>query len=322
VLKEFIDARTKMWARLEELVASVSRNRLTFLSRDEVRELARLYRRTAADLAIARQEVRDPLLVNYLNGLVGRAHGAIYRNESSGFRVVLDFFRYEFPATFRATFRFTLGALLLTLAFASVGALATSVDEGFSEFITPGIRDEVVAHRNWTARINDANPIHSALIQQNNITVSAMAFGGGILVGLGTFYILMFNGLMLGEIVLLAVRYEFWEILIFMAGHGVLELTAIFISGGAGFMLASALIAPGDLTRLDALLIKGRQAVILMLGCAVMLVVAGLIEGFISPAEIPWQYKIGVSATSLVLMVLYFLKPDRRPAPPPGIQTV
>jgi uncharacterized membrane protein SpoIIM required for sporulation len=290
----------------------VRRNRLSHLSRDEVRELARLYRRTAADLAIARQEVRDPLLVNYLNGLVGRAHGAIYRNESSGFRVVLDFFRYDFPATFRATFKYTLAAFLLTMLFAAIGALATSADEGFSEFVTPGIRDEIVAHRNWTEKINEANPVHSALIQQNNITVSAMAFGGGMLFGLGTFYILMFNGLMLGEIVLLAVRYEFHEILIFMAGHGVLELTAIFIAGGAGFMLASALIAPGDLTRLDALLVKGRQAVVLMLGCAIMLVVAGLIEGFISPAKIPWQFKIAVSAISGTLMVLYFLKRDRR----------
>ena len=77
-----------MWRRLEELVDTVSRNRITRLSRTEVRELARLYRRTAADLAIARQEVRDPLLVNYLNGLVGRAHGAIYRNEGSGFGAV------------------------------------------------------------------------------------------------------------------------------------------------------------------------------------------------------------------------------------------
>lgn len=301
-----------MWRRLEELVDEVRRNRLTHLSRDEVRELARLYRRTAADLAIARQEVRDPLLVNYLNGLVGRAHGAIYRNESSGFRAVADLFLYDFPKTIRATFRYTFAAFLVTMLFAAIGALATSADEGFSEFITPGIRDEIIAHRNWTEKINEANPVHSALIQQNNITVSAMAFGGGMLFGLGTFYILMFNGLMLGEVILLAVRYEFHEILIFMAGHGVIELTAIFIAGGAGFMLASALISPGDRTRLDALLVKGRQAVVLMLGCAVMLVIAGLIEGFISPSALPWQVKIAVSAISGTLMALYFLKPDRR----------
>ncbi len=312
MLKDFIDARTRMWRRLEELVDEVRLNRLTRLSRDEVRELARLYRRTAADLAIARQEVRDPLLVNYLNGLVGRAHGAIYRNEGSGFRVFFDFFRYDFPAVFRRTFRYTAAAFLLTVAFAAVGAFATAADEGFANIFGPSLRDDIVAHRNWTERINEANPVHSALIQQNNITVCMTAFGGGLLAGLGTLYILMFNGLMLGSVVTLCVRYDFNEILIFMSGHGVLELTAIFISGGAGLLIASALVAPGDMTRIDALLAKGRLAVVLMLGCAAMLVVAGTIEGFVSPAPLHYGWKLGVSATSALLMTLYFLKPDRR----------
>lgn len=301
-----------MWRRLEELVDAVRTSRLTFLSRDEVRELTRLYRRTAADLAIARQEVRDPMLVNYLNGLVGRAHGLIYRNEGSGFRVVVDFFRYEFPATFRKTFGYTAAAFLLTVVFAGLGAIATSADESFSETIAPGLREQVIAHHNWTDKINSANPVHSALIQQNNISVCALAFGGGMLAGLGTLYILMFNGLMIGSVVMLCVRYDFHEILVFMAGHGVLELTAIFISGGAGFMLAGALIRPGDLSRLDALLVKGRDAIVLMLGCAVMLMIAGTIEGFVSPAPIHYGWKLAVSVTSAILMTSYFLIPDRR----------
>lgn len=315
MLREFIDARTRLWRRLEELVDEIRSNRLTRLSRDEVRELAHLYRRTAADLAIARQEVRDPVLVNYLNGLVGRAHGAIYRSEGSGFRAVVDFFRYEFPATFRKTFRYTATAFLITLTFAGIAAITTSADEQFADYIVPGLRQNVIAHRNWTEAINEANPIHSALIQQNNITVCALAFGGGMLAGLGTFYILMFNGMMLGAVFYLCVRYEFWEILVFISGHGVVELTAIFISGGAGLLLGSALIAPGDRTRLDALVEKGRLAVVLVLGCAVMLVVAGLIEGFISPAAIDYRWKLAVSATSAVFLIVYFLKPDRRVAP-------
>jgi uncharacterized membrane protein SpoIIM required for sporulation len=311
-----------MWRRLEELVDEVRLNRLNRLGRDEVRELARLYRRTAADLAIARQEVRDPLLVNYLNGLVGRAHGAIYRNESSGFRSFLDFFRYDFPATFRATFGYTAAALLLTIVFAGLGGFATAVDERFADAVVPGIREEVIAHRDWTQKINEANPINSALIQRNNISVCAMAFGGGLLVGLGTLYILLVNGLMLGVVVTLCVRYEFYDILVFMSGHGVLELSAIFISGGAGFLLASALVAPGDLTRVDALIAKGRQAVVLMLGCSAMLVVAGTIEGFVSPSSLPYGWKLAVSATSGLLMVLYFLKPDRRAAAGPDTGTI
>ncbi len=243
---------------------------------------------------------------------MGRAHGAIYRSESSGFRSVIDFFAYELPAVFRQTFAFTAVAFLLTVVFAGIGAAATAADENFAEAVVPGVRAQVIAHENWTQKINEANPIYSAVIQQNNIQVCAMAFGGGLLLGLGTLYILMVNGLMLGVVITLCLRYKFYAILIFMVGHGVLELSAIFISGGAGFLVASALIAPGDLSRVDALLRRGRQAVILLLGCAVMLVFAGTIEGFVSPSSLHYGFKIGVALTTGALMVLYYLKPDRR----------
>src|SRR2546425_13255351 len=115
MLKDFLKERLEKWKRLEELTAHASRRRLTSLSGEEVREFGQLYRRTAADLAIAREEVRDQRLVNYLNHLVARAHGAIYRSESSGFGVFLSFFRYEFLALFRKTFSYTLAAFVAFL---------------------------------------------------------------------------------------------------------------------------------------------------------------------------------------------------------------
>src|SRR5215216_2286402 len=133
MLKNFLESRLEKWKRLEELTALVSRFRLKNLSGDQVREFGRLYRRTAADLAIAREEVRDQRLVNYLNHLVGRAHGAIYHSESSGFGVFLNFFRYDFPAVFRKTFPYTLAAFLIFM-LASLFAFGMSfVDEGFSD---------------------------------------------------------------------------------------------------------------------------------------------------------------------------------------------
>ena len=108
MLKNFLESRLGKWKRLEDLTTRASRFLLSNLSGKEVREFGQLYRRTAADLAIAREEVRDQRLVNYLNHLVGRAHGAIYRSESSGFGVFVTFFRFEFPAVFRKTFLYTL----------------------------------------------------------------------------------------------------------------------------------------------------------------------------------------------------------------------
>ena len=311
MLKNFLESRLRKWKRLEELTARASRLRLKSLSGEEVREFGQLYRRTAADLAIAREEVRDQRLVNYLNHLVGRAHGAIYRSESSGFGVFVSFFRYEFPAVFRKTSYYTLTAFLVFIVAAVFAGTACILDEGFADRIAPQLRQSIADHHNWTESVNNANPLASTSIQTNNITVTFYAFAGGVLVGIGTLLALIQNGLLLGMVLSLCFRYRFWEIPIFVSAHGVIELTAIFIAGGAGLLIGKALLMPGDLRRIDALVENGRLAIKLILGCIPMLLIAGLIEGFISPAHIPAAYKFSISGMSAILMAMYFLKTDR-----------
>jgi uncharacterized membrane protein SpoIIM required for sporulation len=312
MLQRFLETRLGKWKRLEELTSRASRVRLTNLSGDEVREFGRLYRRAAADLAIAREEVRDQRLVNYLNHLVGRAHGAIYKSESSGFGVFITFFRYEFPAVFRRTFVYTLFAFAVFMIGAAFAFTVCALDENFADRIAPGLRQDIASHHNWTESVNKANPLASTSIQANNINVTFFAFGGGVLAGLGTIWVLAQNGLLLGMVIQLCIKYGFWDIPVFISGHGVIELSAIFISGGAGLLIGKALVIPGDLKRGDALLTNGKLAIRLILGCIPMLIIAGLIEGFISPAHIPAAYKIAVSITTALLMAAYFLKPDRR----------
>lgn len=310
MLKTFLESRLGKWKRLEELTARVSRFRLKNLSGEEVREFGQLYRRTAADLAIAREEVTDQRLVNYLNYLVGRAHGAIYRSESSGFGVFISFFRHEFPAVFRKTFRYTFAAFLTFMLAAGFAAAASLLDEGFADRIAPQLRQDIANHHNWTESVNNANPLASTSIQANNIQVTFFAFAGGVLAGIGSLLVLAQNGLLLGMVMSLCFRYRFWEIPIFISAHGVIELTAIFIAGGAGLLIGKALLMPGDLRRIDALVENGRLAIKLILGCIPMLLIAGLIEGFISPAHIPAAFKFSVSALSALVMVMYFLKHD------------
>jgi uncharacterized membrane protein SpoIIM required for sporulation len=310
MLKNFLESRLGKWKRLEELTARASRLRLNNLSGEEVREFGRLYRRTAADLAIAREEVRDQRLVNYLNHLVARAHGAIYRSESSGFSVFVDFFRHGFPSVFRKTFAYTLSSFL---AFMLASAFAFGVcflDEDFADRVAPRLKQDIAAHHNWTESINNANPLASTSIQTNNINVTFLAFAGGALAGLLTLWVLVQNGLLLGVVMALCVRYRFWEIPTFIAAHGVIELTAIFIAGGAGLMIGKALLMPGDLRRIDALVTNGALAIKLILGTIPMLLIAGLIEGFISPAHIPSWIKFTTSAMSALAMAVYFLKAE------------
>src|SRR5436190_20334225 len=188
MLKNFLESRLGKWKRLEDLTARASRLRLRSLSSDEVREFGQLYRRTAADLAIAREEVRDQRLVNYLNHLVARAHGAIYRSESSGFGVFMDFLRYEFPAVFRKTFFYTLTSFLIFLFTAAFGFGISFLDERFTEKTFPDMRRQIIAHDNWTANINKGgqNAVNSSFIQTNNIQVTFMAFAGCLMAGIGT----------------------------------------------------------------------------------------------------------------------------------------
>jgi uncharacterized membrane protein SpoIIM required for sporulation len=314
MLKDLLKTRLEKWKRLEDLTARASKYRLTGLSGEEVREFGQLYRRTAADLAIAREEVRDQRLVNYLNHLVARAHGAIYRSESSGFGVFMDFLRYEFPAIFRKTFFYTLTSFLVFLSTAAFGFGISFLDERFTEKTYPDMRRQVIAHNNWTADINEGgkNPVMSTFIQANNIQVTFLAFAGGILAGLGTLWVEANNGLMFGVVMGLCLKYKFADVPIFVCAHGVIELTAIFISGGAGLLLGKAMLMPGDLKRMDALVINGLLAVKLILGCIPMLVVAGIIEGFLSPANISPYYKFAVSILSAIFLIVYFLKPDLR----------
>jgi uncharacterized membrane protein SpoIIM required for sporulation len=312
MLKNFLESRLEKWKRLEELTARASKLRLKNLSGEEVREFGRLYRRTAADLAIAREEVRDQRLVNYLNHLVGRAHGAIYRSESSGFGVFFDFFLYEFPAVFRKTIRYTgMSFLAFLLPFAFSFAMCY-IDQGYSNQLDPVLKQKIVANEDWTEQVNEANPLFASFIQANNIQVTFVAFAGGILLGVGTLAVLAFNGLHIGMVVSECIINGHWKILTFMAAHGPFELTAIFISGGAGFLLGKALLMPGDLRRIDALVTNGLLAIKLLIGCVPMLLIAGLIEGFVSPSHIPSAFKYLTSAVTTLVLIAYFSKPDLR----------
>ena len=130
----FIDERKSAWQRLEDLLSLIDHSSLRRLHREEVRELGRIYRRTASDLAIARAESRDPRLINYLNSLVIRAHGRIYRADAQGGRRVRRFFSHDFPQTFRRTWRYTATAFAVFLVFSAIFFVGTTHDVEFSEF--------------------------------------------------------------------------------------------------------------------------------------------------------------------------------------------
>jgi uncharacterized membrane protein SpoIIM required for sporulation len=313
----FIEKRKANWQRLEELIRRARGARaLRSFSREEVRELGRIYRRVASDLAIARVESRDQRLINYLNNLVIRAHGEIYRTESKGARAIFNFYRYEFPAIFRRTYRYTLAIFIIFVAMSLCSFVTTYHDEDFTDFayVGSGTVRNIKENQMWTDVLNEIAPLGAAGLMANNIGVGFRTFALSILPVVGTIEALRPTALQFGAINALVVKYhmklKLWS---FVAGHGVLEFAAIFIAGGAGLMIGLAVIAPGERTRREALVERGALAIKLLAGSIPLLVIAGVIEAFISPTPIHPGYKFAVSATTAIGLALYLLKPG----PPP-----
>jgi len=307
----FITQRKTAWQRLEDLLKLLDSASLGRLNKDEVRELGRIYRRTASDLAIARAESRDPRLVNYLNSLVIRAHGRIYRADAQGGKRIRLFFTHELPQTFRRTWRYTLLAFLVFTAFGALSFVATHYDPEFSELVgvNPAFRETFIETKTpWWEDLNESNQEGASFIMTNNIMVTIYTFAFGALCGIGTLFYLAFNGANIASVLALTYRAGFGNDLVtFMVAHGVVELSCIFIAGGAGLLVGSAILMPGDLTRADALKTRGMEAVRLMIGVALLLVVAGIIEGFVSPAPIDPRIKYSVAAITGVALYSYLL---------------
>ena len=315
-MNRFIDENKNKWQRLEELLKVIETSSLKRLSNTEIHEFGELYRRAATDLAIARAETRDPKLINYLNSLVIRAHGKIYRAEGQGLSLIWNFFARDFPQIFRETWGYTFLAFAVFTLFGIASFLLCYYDFNFAD--TLGLSDVKFAaqtNMQWWLRLNEANPIGASEILTNNILVSFKAFAFGAFFGIGTIYVLVFNGLSIGGVlgVCYKVNPEFGNALVtFMVGHGVIELSCIFIAGGAGMLIGYSLINPGDLKRSQALKKNGIKAVKLAIGCACFLVIAGIIEGFLSPANIPAPIKFGTGILTGVAMYSYLLLAGRK----------
>lgn len=308
-MSRFINEHKDNWQRLEDLLSLLKGNSLRGLSRTEVREFGELYRRAATDLAIARAETRDPKLINYLNSLVIRAHGKIYRADGNGLNIIWQFFARDFPRTFRHNWRYMAVAFGVFALFVVLGFIATWQNTEFTQFVgLAGVPEAIRANNQWWLNLNDANQIGASFILSNNILVTIRAFAMGAFFGIGAVYDLAFFGAHVGSVFAACYKLNppFGNALAsFVVGHGVIEISTVFFGSGAGMMIGYSIINPGDLTRAQALKKKGMEAVRIVFGCACFLVIAGLIEGFISPSNIPPELKIGTGILTGILMYSY-----------------
>lgn len=322
-IDRFVEERSQDWKELEKILGH-TRSRSKALSREELDELGRLYMRSISDLAYARENFAGHEITDYLNQMVARAYSQIYIRESFKLSDMITFYTREFPCVFRHTISYTLVAFFIFALAACAGYLMMHFDRELATIFVPENVLETVekvadskagnspGHQAGSnpAITDELKPLFSSFIMTNNIQVAFIAFSTGIFLGLGTVWVLIRNGLMIG--ILACVFQEAGQALPFWAlilPHGILELTAIFISGGAGLLLGYALINPGDLTRKDSLLLRGKEAIKLIFGLIPILIIAAIIEGFITPSEIPPVAKILFAMLTGIALFSYLLKP-------------
>ncbi len=296
------------------------RDGVAALTHQELQELALLYRQTAADLSAAREVAANAQLAAYLNQLMGRAHNLVYAARPARSRSVLTFYTRTFPQIFRQTWRYTAAATALFAIGAIAGTVLSVSDPGFQRFVLGGAMIDTIDRREmWTHSILAVKPLASSAILTNNLSVAFSAFALGMTAGLGTVYIMVFNGIMIGVIGTACHRagmsVPLWS---FVAPHGALELPAIFIAGGAGLVLGRGILAPGLLPRRDAIAESGASAIRLLLGVIPLLIVAGVIEGFVSPTPLDPAVKFVIGAALFILLALYVgavaaVRPSRVP---------
>src|SRR5579863_227019 len=311
----WLEKRKPHWSKLESLLNQSGRNGLKSLSRSNLQELSLLYRQTAADLAAIREDRGSVHFARYINQLLVRAHNTIYSGHRASPKAIFSFFWDTYPAAFRRNLKHCVLATLIFAVAGLVGAVLTYQNPDFKvKFLGPQMVETIDRHEMWTHSIVGIKPLASSAIMTNNMSVSFTTFAFGITAGLGTVYMMAFNGLLIGVIGmacgLAGMSLQLWS---FVAPHGVLELPAIFIAGGAGLRIAQGLLFPGLLPRRDSLARAGLEAVQLVLGTIPILIIAGVIEAFVSPTELPIALKFSMAAALFVLLLAYLFRLSRKP---------
>lgn len=312
MIERFVSNRRPRWERLSVLLDRAASMRHS-LSVDEMDEMARLYRQATGDLAVARRDFpRDPATA-FVNQLVARGHSIIYREPPAPLSRLRRFFTNDLPGEFRAAWPYMLASSLLFLAPLLLVSAAIIASADVAELMLPsGLLEEIKAGRTWFDFEFTKSPYAASFIMTNNVRVALLALAGGMLAGVGTAFVLVNNGIHIGAVAGALIAYGLGDRLVgFVSPHGFLELSVIVIAGACGLMLGRAIVWSDLRPRGRVLVDAGARSVRILTGSQVFLVIAGLIEGFVSPLGFPWPYKLAIGLATAAALYAYLLLAGR-----------
>ncbi|GGT44138.1 stage II sporulation protein M [Streptomyces chromofuscus] len=312
-LDVFVSAHRAEWDRLEDLLRRQRR-----LTGAETDELVALYQRTATHLSLIQSSAPDPQLTGRLSQLVGRARSAVTGTRRASWRDVTRFLAYGFPAAvYRSRHWWVPTALLSTLVAALLGWWIGTHPEVQATIAAPSELRELTRPGGEYESYYSTHPAASfaARVWTNNAQAAAMCLVFGVFLGLPVLWILFQNMLNLGiGFGLMSSAGRLDTFLGLVLPHGLLELTAVFVAAGTGLRLGWTVIDPGPRTRRQALAEEGRAAVGMAIGLALVLFVAGAIEGFVTPSGLPTWARIGIGVVAEIAFLMYVYVLGRRAA--------
>jgi len=308
-LKEdkFISKNIEKWQKLEVYNETLGKNSLSALDSDEVKEFIGLYRNISHHLSYAQTFFPGSNIVSYLNQLVGTSHNYVFVREDKGRIGVWHYISCGFPLAIKEFWSYILASGLIFMAGSLLAFVLVMLDPVYGNFFFPGV---TVYDLNLDPT-NDwawAYALFSSFIATNNIQVSFLAFALGVTAGLGTAYVLFYNGLIVGALagIVAAGGGSLAMFFAMILPHGFIELMAIFITGGAGLMIGKGMLIPGNLSRKDSALKYAKSAAYFIPGIIIMLVIGALIEGFFTPTAIDYRLKLAFSFLTWFLMIAYY----------------
>lgn len=320
--QRFRQAREDDWRRLERLMDKAEKGSASKLTDAEILAVPVLYRSTLSALSVARETSLDQGLIDYLETLSARAYFFVYGSRATIQDRMVAFFRTDWPAAVRGLWRETLiSASLMLLGALVAGWLVMHEPEWFYAFVPAdlsGGRDPAASTETLRATLNGADgpqglSAFAAYLFTHNAQVALLAFALGFALCLPTGLLILYNGATLGAFfALFASRGLGFELGGWLLIHGVTELFAVILAGASGLRIGWAVAFPGQKRRLDAAVEAGRTAGIAMGGVVVMLMFAGLLEGFGRQLIVDTGLRYAVAAATALIWGLYFYAP--RPA--------
>lgn len=284
-LRQFSKKHQEDWKQLEQLITVLSKRKSAITGHD-ISLFYRLYQKAAQNLSYSQTYFPQSKVTVYLNELVSKAHNLLYKDQTSSLKQIRQFFSTKFIGLLLEQWKFVIAAMIL-FAIGAIGSYFSVLNDPLHIYslLPPEIAQGVSPENLGKGGSAIDTSLMSTTIMTNNIRVAVLAFAGGITFGLLTIYLLVSNGIIIGSLAALywhhGKTYAFWA---YIVPHGMIELTAIFIAGGAGLLMGYKLLVPGNYSRSFQLKYQAKRSVQLLLGTIPLFVIAGIIEGFITPA--------------------------------------